>query len=50
MYPSPDRLFSESHRDEATAVLKVILNSDLFDYFKAVEADKLSGDESVADL
>jgi hypothetical protein len=38
----------ESHKGEATAVLKVILNSTLFDHFKALEADNFS--DSEADL
>jgi len=50
MYPTPDRLYSESHRDEAESVLRVILDPALFDHFQTLEADNLAGSGSEADL
>ena len=46
MYPSPDRLFSESHKGEALSVLEVILNPALFDHFKTLEVDNFSDNEA----
>ena len=50
MYPTPDRLYSESHRDEATAVLRVIITFGLLDYFKKLETDNLSGEMDLKKL